>query len=188
MDVATSTALLLLRVVIGLLFVGHGTQKLFGWFGGHGPEGTGGFLASLGYHPGKHHAVLAGLTEAGAGLLFALGLLTPFAVAGLIGVMVNAIGSAHWKNGLWVTDGGFEYPLVTAVIAAAIGLTGPGGYSIDHAIQRSANSWHLWGGGWGVFAIAVGMASGVGMLATRRTAPTVAASAGETEAEHRRVA
>jgi len=188
MTVATSTALLVLRVVVGLLFVGHGTQKLFGWFGGHGPEGTGGFLASLGYHPGKRHAVLAGMTEAGAGLLFALGLLTPLAAAALVGVMVNAIGSAHWRNGLWVTDGGYEYPLVLAVLAAGVALSGPGAYSVDHLVQRGTAAWHPWGFGWGLGAIAVGLGTGLVLLATRRPAPTVAAGSGEAEEEHRRAA
>src|SRR3954471_7383566 len=118
MTAPMSLGLLVLRVVIGLLFVGHGTQKLFGWFGGHGLEGTGGFMASLGYRPGRQHALLAGLSEAGGGALFALGLFTPLAVAILIGVMVNAIGSAHWDNGLWVTNGGYEYPLVLCAAAA----------------------------------------------------------------------
>lgn len=188
MTVAASIALVLLRVVVGLLFVGHGTQKLFGWFGGHGPEGTGGFLASLGYHPGKRHAVLAGLTEAGGGLLLALGFLTPLAVAAMVGVMVNAIGSAHWKQGLWVTDGGFEYPLVLAVIAAGVGLAGPGAYSVDHLFQRATAAWHPWGLGWGLVATAVGLGSGLVLLATRRPASTAGDATGESEQEHRRAA
>src|SRR3982751_2357225 len=118
-----------LRALIGGLFIGHGTQKLFGWFGGHGIAGTGGFFESLGYRPGKPHATLAGLTEAGGGLLLALGLFTPLAAAALIGVMVNAIGAVHWPNGLWVTEGGVEYPLVLAAVACALAFTGPGDVS-----------------------------------------------------------
>ncbi|MBV8958491.1 MAG: DoxX family membrane protein, partial [Actinobacteria bacterium] len=101
MDVATSTALLLLRVVVGLLFVGHGTQKLFGWFGGHGLEGTGQFFENLGLKPGIKHARAAGAAEAGGGALIALGLLTPAAAAALIGVMSTAIRTVHLKNGPW---------------------------------------------------------------------------------------
>src|SRR5215467_11873908 len=80
--------LLLLRLVAGLSFAAHGTQKLFGWFGGHGLAGTGGFLEQLGFHPGKRAALMAGLGEAGGGLLLALGALTPLAAAILIGVML----------------------------------------------------------------------------------------------------
>ena len=98
--------LLVIRVVVGLLFVGHGTQKLFGWFGGHGLAGTGGFFDSLGMRPGKQHAFLAGFAEAGGGLLLALGLLTPLASAALIAVMVVAILTVHAKNGIWNSQPG----------------------------------------------------------------------------------
>src|SRR3954454_7675468 len=80
------TGLLLIRIVVGLLLVGHGTQKLFGWFGGHGLEGTGGFFEKLGYRPGKVWAAVAGMSETGGGLLLALGLFTPLASAMIIGV------------------------------------------------------------------------------------------------------
>ena len=188
MTASTSLALLLLRVVIGLLFVGHGTQKLLGWFGGHGLDGTGGFMASLGYRPGRQHAVLAGMTEAGGGALLAIGLFTPLAVAGLIGVMVNAIGSAHWDNGLWVTNGGYEYPLMQCVALAAVGLAGPGGYSIDRALQRVDGTWHVWGLGWGLVAIAIGLCSGLLLLATREKPPTMAAEVTPVGTEQRRAA
>lgn len=188
MTVPVSLGLLVLRVVIGLLFVGHGTQKLLGWFGGHGLEGTGGFMASLGYRPGKRHALLAGLAEAGGGALFALGLFTPLAVAALIGVMVNAIGSAHWDNGLWVTNGGYEYPLVLCAAAAAVALVGPGGYSVDHALQRMDGTWHVWGLGWGLVAVAVGLGSGLLLLVTRERPPKVATEPVPADAGHRRAA
>lgn len=188
MTASTSLALLLLRVVISLLFVGHGTQKLLGWFGGHGLEGTGGFMASLGYRPGRQHALLAGAAEAGGGALLAFGLFTPLAVAALIGVMVNAIGSAHWDNGLWVTNGGYEYPLVQCVALAAIGLAGPGGASVDRALERINGTWHVWGLGWGIVGIAVGVCSGLALLATREKPPTTAAEAVPTAAHERRAA
>ena len=163
------TGLLILRVAVGLLMIGHGTQKLFGWFGGHGIAGTGGFFESLGYRPGKPHATLAGLTEAGGGLLLALGLFTPLACAALLGVMVNAIGAVHWRNGLWVTEGGIEYPLVVASITTAVAFTGPGQASIDHAAD-----WYFGGVSWGAGALAVGLISGLVLLAARRKQPATA--------------
>src|SRR3954470_17721593 len=150
------TGLLIVRVVVGLLMVGHGTQKLFGWFGGHGIAGTGGFFESLGYRPGKPHAALAGLTEASVGLLLALGLFPPLAAAALIGVMVNAIGAVNWPNGLWVTEGGIEYPLVIATVASGIAFAGPGEASLDHAFD-----WYLGGTNWGLAALGVGLVSGL---------------------------
>jgi len=109
--------LLVLRLVVGALFIGHGTQKLFGWFGGYGVEGTGGFMESLGYRPGKRYAVLGGVAEAGGGLLLFLGLLTPLAAAAIIGMMINAIFAVHVEKGAWNQDGGYEFPLVLAVAA-----------------------------------------------------------------------
>lgn len=124
----------LLRAVLGVLFVGHGTQKLFGWFGGHGPEGTGQFFESLGLRPGRKHAMAAGAAEAGGGALLTLGLFTPAAAAGIIGTMFTAIRTVHFKNGPWVTNGGYEYNL--ALIAAMVALAdlGPGHVSLDHAL------------------------------------------------------
>jgi putative oxidoreductase len=119
-------AIVVLRLVVGLLFVGHGTQKLFGWFGGPGLDGTEGMMRSLGYRPARGHAVLAGATEALAGLLLVLGLLTPLAAAGIIGVMLNAIGTVHGTKGLWVTNGGYEYNLVLIVAAFSIATSAAG--------------------------------------------------------------
>src|SRR5436190_19282313 len=117
--------LFILRVVVGGLFIGHGTQKLFGWFGGHGPEGVGRFLDSLGYQPGRRMAVLTGLAEAGGGALFAIGLLTPLGAAAIIGVMVNAIVAVHMKNGVWNDNGGVELPTVYSTAATAVAFVGP---------------------------------------------------------------
>lgn len=110
----------LLRAVVGLLFVGHGTQKLFGWFGGSGPEGTGQFFEKLGLRPGRRNAVAAGAAEAGGGLLLATGVATPLAAAGLSGTMISAIRHAHFEKGLWSTDGGYEYNLVLLAAVAAV--------------------------------------------------------------------
>ena len=126
--------LTLLRAIIGVLFVGHGTQKLYGWFGGHGIEGTAGFFESIGLKPGRKHATAAGLAEAGGGALLALGFLTPAAAASLIGVMSTAIRTVHIKNGPWVTEGGYEYNLALIAVLVALADVGPGHVSVDHAL------------------------------------------------------
>jgi putative oxidoreductase len=115
-----------IRGVVGPLFVGHGTQKLFGWFGGHGVEGTGGYFESLGLKPGKRHATAAGVAETLGGALLTLGALTPLATTLVSGTMVTAIRKAHAQNGPWVTNGGFEYNLVLIAAMTAIAESGPG--------------------------------------------------------------
>ena len=113
--------LLIIRLVIGVLFIGHGAQKLFGWFGGYGVKGTGGWFESIGIKPGVTMALLAGLTELIGGILFALGLLTPLAGIMIAGTMVMAIVKVHGPNGLWATQNGYEYNLT--LIAVAIGIS-----------------------------------------------------------------
>ena len=157
--------LLVIRVVVGLLFVGHGTQKLFGWFGGHGLNGTGGFFDSLGMRPGKQHAFIAGLAEAGGGLLFALGLLTPLAAAALIAVMAVAIATVHAKNGLWVTSNGYEYNLVLVAVAFAVASIGAGDWSLDNALGLD-----IAGAGWGLAALGAGLLGALGAIASGRLA------------------
>lgn len=127
--------LLIVRLVVGLLFVGHGAQKLFGWFGGYGPKGTGGWLESIGVKPGVAMAVVAGLMELVGGLLFAAGLLTPIAAALIVMTMLVAIVKVHGQNGLWATANGYEYNLVLLAIAIGVALTGAGEYSIDALIR-----------------------------------------------------
>jgi putative oxidoreductase len=129
-----SVGLLVLRITIGGILAGHGTQKLFGWFGGHGREGTGTFFESVGLHPGPHMALLAGASEAGGGLLIALGLLTPLAAAMISGAMLTALWTVHRGSGLWDNNGGFEYHLVLIAALFAITAVGPGNASLDHAI------------------------------------------------------
>ncbi|MFD3257969.1 DoxX family protein [Paenibacillus lentus] len=123
--------LLLIRLVVGILFIGHGAQKLFGMFGGYGPKGTGGWMESIGIKPGVLMAVLAGLMEFVGGLLFTLGLLTPLAAALIALAMVGAIVKVHFKNGLWATANGYEYPLVLLIVVIGVALTGAGVYSLD---------------------------------------------------------
>ena len=124
---------LILRVLIGGLFVGHGTQKLFGWFGGHVLDGTAGFFDSLGLKPGRRNAIAAGAAEAGGGALLAAGLATPLAGAAITGTMVTAIRHVHAPKGPWSTDGGWEYNAVLMAAVFAIVEQGPGPVSLDHA-------------------------------------------------------
>jgi putative oxidoreductase len=128
-----------LRAIIGVLFFGHGTQKLYGWFGGHGPDGTGQFFESLGLRPGRKHATMAGAAEAGGGALLALGFLTPAAAAALIGVMSTAMRTVHLKNGPWVTEGGYEYNLTLIAALVALADVGPGDISLDHVLGLEVN-------------------------------------------------
>jgi len=123
--------LLLIRLVIGVLFVGHGAQKLFGWFGGYGLKGTGGWFESIGMKPGVTMALFAGLTELIGGILFALGLLTSLAGILIAGTMVMAIVKVHGPNGLWSTSNGYEYNLTLLAVAIGIALIGPGQYALD---------------------------------------------------------
>ncbi|MGG1515823.1 DoxX family protein [Paenibacillus oryzisoli] len=126
-----ATGLLIIRLIIGLSMAAHGTQKVFGWFGGYGPKGTGGFFESIGIKPGVLMAVLVGLAELGGGLLFAAGLWTAVGAALIILVMLGAIFTVHLKSGFWVTSGGIEYPLILIAIALGVALIGGGDYAID---------------------------------------------------------
>lgn len=123
--------LLIIRIVVGVLFVGHGAQKLFGMFGGYGPKGTGGWMESVGIKPGVVMAVFAGVLELAGGALFAAGLFTPVAAAFIALTMIGAIVKVHGRNGLWSTANGYEYPLVLLAVAIGAALTGAGEYSLD---------------------------------------------------------
>jgi putative oxidoreductase len=170
--------LLLLRLLIGLTMAAHGSQKLFGAFGGGGLAGTGPFMEHLGFRPGRRHALLAALTEVGSGLGIALGLLTPLAAAAMVGVMAVAAIAAHGGKGFFITKGGWEYCFLLGGAAACVAFTGPGAWSVDHLIG-------LDNGGllWGLFAVVAGFAGAAAQLAMRRTevdlrqaGPTTAAS------------
>ncbi len=160
-----SLGLLVLRVVVGLLFFGHGAQKLFGWFGGHGLSGTGQFFESMGFPQGKRQAFLAGLFEAGGGLLIALGLVTPFAAAALIAVMTVAVIRVHFAKGVWSTNGGYEYNAVLVAVVFALSGVGAGNWSLDHALGLN-----LHGAGWALGALGVGILGGLLPLAEARIA------------------
>ncbi|MGW7489495.1 DoxX family protein [Streptomyces sp. NPDC054786] len=145
--------LLLLRLTVGLILAGHGAQKLFGLFGGHGLAATGKGFAALGYRPGEFFAGLAGVSEFLGGLGLAAGLLTPLAAAALIGVMINAMATSA-SGGLWAMSGGIEYPLTIAVVALTVAATGPGRFALDRPFR--------WGnGGLRSAAFALG-AGGIG--------------------------
>jgi putative oxidoreductase len=122
---------LAVRATVGPLFIGHGTQKLFGWFDGHGLEATAGGFEQLGLRPGKRHAIAAGTAEALGGLLVALGAATPVAGTLITGTMVTAIRKVHAPHGPWVTSGGWEYNAVVIALMAALVEQGPGTPSVD---------------------------------------------------------
>jgi putative oxidoreductase len=143
----------LLRLLIGGLFIGHGTQKLFGWFGGYGPDGTGQFFESIGLRPGRRNAMVAGASEAGGGTLLALGLFTPIAGALLTGVMAQAIRSLKMDKGPFATDEGWELEALFAAAALTIVEIGPGPISLDHALGTDHH-----GTGWALLALAAGVA------------------------------
>jgi putative oxidoreductase len=155
--------LLLIRVVLGGILAAHGSQKLFGWFGGHGLAGTGRWLESTGLRPGRVYAAVNGLAEFGGGALLVLGLLTPLGAAAVAGVMFVAIATVHWRNGFFNSAGGYEFNLL--IVAAAIGLafTGPGTISIDHLA-----GWTLAGPVWGLAALGLSAAAAGSVLAMRK--------------------
>jgi putative oxidoreductase len=131
MEMGYDVALLILRLVVGLLMAGHGAQKLFGWFGGGGLAATAGWLRQARLRPAAFWALMAGLSEFGGGLLFTLGLLSPLGELGIIAAMIMAIVKGHWGKGIWATKGGIELPLTYLIVALALAFTGPGAFSFD---------------------------------------------------------
>jgi putative oxidoreductase len=132
---------LFLRLTVGALFIGHGTQKLFGWFGGPGLAATGEQFERLGMRPGRGHALAAGVSEAGGGAMLTLGYGTPVAAAGLTATMLTAIRRVHAGNGPWVTEGGFEYNLVLIGAVLTLAEAGPGPLALGRG--RSGAGWAL---------------------------------------------
>ena len=167
-----SSGLLVARLVFGLLMAAHGTQKLFGWFGGYGLAGTGGFFETLGFRPGRAFAAAASLTEITGGLLLALGFLGPVGPALIISVMMVAAVSVHWQNGLFASSNGIELPLLYAAGAITLALTGPGLFSLDAVLGLTS----LWTPGIVWAAIAIGVAGGLVNLGLRRSATQHAAA------------
>ncbi|MGD0455728.1 MAG: DoxX family protein, partial [Solirubrobacteraceae bacterium] len=140
---------LLLRLSVGGFFFGHGTQKLFGWFGGNGLQATAAGFEKLGLRPGKANAIAAGAAEAGGGALLALGLATPLAASVLSATMMTAIETVHGKNGPWLSKGGYEYNVVLIAAVLMLVEAGPGGLSLDAARGRERS-----GSGWALAALA----------------------------------
>lgn len=156
---------LILRIVIGGVFIGHGTQKLFGWFGGSGLEGTDSMMESLDMQPKRPNAIAAGATEAGSGALLLTGLATPLAAAGLISVMLTAIGKVHFKNGFWNYSGGWEYNAVQIAALTALAGAGAGPVSLDAALGLERR-----GSRYALFALALGAAGSIAVVASGRRA------------------
>lgn len=156
-------SLLVLHVVIGALFAGHGAQKLFGAFGGYGIDGTAGWMESIGLKPGRVHAIAAGTAEFVGGVLLALGLFVPFAAAVLIATMVTAIITVHARNGVWVTEQGYEYNLVLIAALFALAGVGAGNGSLDYAFGLDLAST-----GWALASLAAGAIGGVGAVVAGR--------------------
>jgi putative oxidoreductase len=160
-------ARLLGRLLIGGTFFAHGTQKLFGWFGGHGPEATGQVMEQIGMYPGKRNALAAGASETLGGLGIALGAFTPAAAAALIGTMITAVRKVHLAKGFFITDGGYEYNLTLIAALLIIVDGGPGSPSLDSALGLDDT-----GPGWAIAALAAGAAgSTLAIIAGRKAAP-----------------
>jgi putative oxidoreductase len=165
-----NTALLLTRAIVGLLMAAHGTQKLFGWFGGHGLTKTGEFFGYLGFHPGKVFAAAAALAELTGGLLVALGLLGPVGPALIISVMIVAMGTVHWTHGLFASDNGIEVPLLYLTAALTFALAGYGPYSIDGLLGLADR----WTSAAREIVLAAAVLGGLAHVALRRRPATTA--------------
>jgi putative oxidoreductase len=164
-------ARLLARLFIGGLFIGHGTQKWFGWFGGPGIEGTTGMMDKLGLAPARANAHAASASETLGGVGIALGAFTPAAAATLIGTMVTAIRTVHLKNGFWSTGGGYEFNLTLIAALLLIVDGGPGSISVDGALGIEET-----GAGAAIGALALGVLGSAVTLAAAKAAAEKAAA------------
>jgi putative oxidoreductase len=136
-----SLGLLILRLGLGGLLIGHGAQKLFGWFGGFGLQGIAGWFGSMGLKPPERWAQLAGLSELGGGLLTALGLGGALGPIATMGSMLVATGTVHRGKPIWVTAGGAELPVTNLAIASALAVAGPGRFSLDRVFGIRVPWW-----------------------------------------------
>ena len=170
--------MLALRLVAGALLAGHGAQKLFGWFGGHGHKGTAGWLESIGFRPGEHWALAAGLSEFGGGVLTGLGFLNPLGPIVMMAPMTMATAKVHRGKPIWAQAGGAELPVTNIAIATAVAVAGPGRFSVDRLLGIRLP--------WPLTLLAVaGTAGGVALgLRSRPPEPAAQESAGaELQAE-----
>jgi putative oxidoreductase len=158
--------LFILRLVVGLLMAAHGSQKLFGWFGGYGLVGTGGFFENLGFRPGRLFAAAASAAELFGGILVAIGLLGPVGPALMLSVMIVVAVSVHGAHGLFASNNGIEVPLLYAVVGVALAFTGPGQYSLDGMLRLS----QVWTPTLNLAVLAAGVIGGGVNLAIRRPA------------------
>ena len=165
--------LLIARLVVGVAMAAHGTQKLFGWFGGYGPKGTGGWLESQGYRPGVLFAYALGLSELGGGLLTALGLLGPIGPAWIISIMIVAAIVGHAGKGFFATGGGNEVTVIYSAAALALAFASPGPLSLDALLGLE----RLWSPAVAWLAIAAGVALAALNLAVRRVPKASVAAA-----------
>lgn len=165
-DLPTSidAGLLIIRMLVGTVFAGHGFQKLFGWLGGGGLAATAGWFKSLGFGDGRTAAIMAGVTEIAGGLGLAIGLLTPLAAAGVIGVMVVAAYQNAATKGFWSAGGGWELNWYLIAVAFGLATTGPGGWSLDAVLGST-----MTGIGPGLAALGLGIGLGTLRWATRDT-------------------
>jgi putative oxidoreductase len=161
---------LLARLFLGAMFIGHGTQKWFGWFGGPGIEATTGMMGKLGLAPARANAHAASASETLGGVGIALGAFTPLAAASLIATMITAIRTVHWKNGFWSTGGGYEYNLTIIAALLLIVDGGRGALSLDGALGIEET-----GAGVALAALAAGaIGSTVTLAAAKAAAQKVA--------------
>jgi putative oxidoreductase len=166
MDTDVSVGLLILRVLVGVPFAMHGCQKLFGWFGGGGFDGTATWFAGLGFGDGRLATLMAGISEITGGLGLALGLLTPLPAAAMIGTMTTAGLVNNAENGFWSAKKGWELNGYLVVVAWAVATTGPGRFSLDHAL-----GFGLAGLVAGLVALTVGVGGGALRWFTRDRSP-----------------
>jgi putative oxidoreductase len=156
-------ALFVFHLTIGLIFAGHGAQKLFGAFGGGGLDGTGRTFDNMGLRPGRVHAQAAAAAEFFGGMAIAFGLFLPFAAAAVIAVMAAAVATVHYPNGFWNTNSGYEYNLALAAAAFMLAGAGGGEWTLDYALGLD-----LTGAGWAIGALLVGVAGGGAAVLTGR--------------------
>ena len=160
----TDLGRLVLRLTVGSIFVEHGTQKLFGWFGGHGPDGTGQFFDTIGLRPGRRNAIAAGIAEAGGGVLLALGVATQEGATAVGSVMVTALRAAVWPDGVKMGTGGYELLLLGNAVAIAD--LGPGRFSLDALLGSERR-----GPGWAAVVLGGAVAGSALVIAAGRRHP-----------------
>ena len=152
-------ALLILRVVLGVVFVLHGWNH---GFGAGGLDGTTRWFASMGLRPARIHAIVSTYMEIAVGFALLAGLFTPFAAAGAIGIMLTAFATVHRPNGFFIFRDGYEYVLVVAAALTSLAILGPGSWSLDDALEIRDD---LIGWEWGIGALALAIVATAGMLA-----------------------